>query len=167
MKRLLMLIPLVFLCCLGCQQGERVLLEPEADVEADIQAIKDIVADCNAAANASDADRVLVHYADDAVVMPANAPADIGKEVIQAKARQVYGEATPQEELVVEDVEISGDLAVARVTWSGIFTPNDGSKPWEQNGNWIWVFKKQSDGVWKVTYSIWTNETLVRPQQSE
>ena len=39
MKRLLMLIPLVLLCCLGCQQGGEV---STLDVEADIQAIKDL-----------------------------------------------------------------------------------------------------------------------------
>jgi uncharacterized protein (TIGR02246 family) len=164
MKRLLILIPLVLLCCLGCQQGEKVVT---VDVEADIQAIKDIVADCNAAANTADADRGLVHYADDAVVMPANAPADIGKEVIRTKAKQAYGEVTAQEELVVEDVKISGDLAVARVTWSGIFTRNDSGKSWKQNGNWIWVFKKQPDSVWKIIYSIWSNESLVRPPLPE
>ena len=42
MKTLLMLISLVFLCCSGCQQGERV-----ADVqdEADVETVKDVAAD--------------------------------------------------------------------------------------------------------------------------
>jgi nitrous oxide reductase accessory protein NosL len=41
MKRLLMLIPLVFLCCLGCQRGEEVTA---ADVEKDIQTMEGLQA---------------------------------------------------------------------------------------------------------------------------
>lgn len=53
MKRTLKVIPLVFLFCItiSCQQSERVLVVPKADVESDIQAIKDIVADYNVALN--------------------------------------------------------------------------------------------------------------------
>ncbi|MBN2243835.1 MAG: hypothetical protein JW793_14205 [Acidobacteria bacterium] len=42
MKRLWLVIPLVFLCCLGCQQGEE---GTAVDVEADVQAVKDMADD--------------------------------------------------------------------------------------------------------------------------
>ena len=61
MKKLLMIIPLILLFCFaaGCQQGERVPVETKADVEADIQAIKDLIAEFNAVFNTADIDKIL------------------------------------------------------------------------------------------------------------
>ena len=167
MKRLLMLIPLALLCCLGCQQGERVLVEPKADVEADIQAIKDIVAELQAANNISDVDTVMSYYADNSVVIPTNEPAVIGKDAIRDWSQQFYDSFTPKEVYVVDTVEISGRLAVARVPWSGVFTPKDGGEQRKSNGNMLWIFKRQSDESWKIAYLIWSNETLVRQTSTE
>jgi hypothetical protein len=65
MKNTFMPILLVLLPCLivGCQQGERVLLrpisEPAADVEADIQAIEDIIEQGEVGLNTGDIDRLM------------------------------------------------------------------------------------------------------------
>lgn len=167
MKRLLMLIPLVYLCCFGCQQGERVLVEPKADVKADIQEIKDIVAEFNAASDASDLDKVMSYFADNAIAIPTNEPAAIGKDVIRSWMQQFYDAVIPKEEYVVDGVEISCGMAYARITWSGTFTPKDGGEQRKSNGNWIWIFKKQPDNTWKIVYMMWSNETLVKPSQTE
>ena len=164
MKRLLMLIPLVFLCCLGCQQGEK---KAAIDVEADIHAIKNVIADFNVASDASDLARVMSYYADDAIAIPPNEPAAIGKDAIRSWMQQFYDAFIPKEEYVVDGVEISCGMAYARITWSGTFTPKDGGEQRKSNGNWIWVFKKQPDDTWKIVYMMWSNETLVKPSQTE
>jgi len=53
MKRLLILIPLVLLCCfiVGCQQGEEVASE---DAGMDVQTIRDRVAELEASTNSVD-----------------------------------------------------------------------------------------------------------------
>jgi len=158
-----MLIPLVFLCCLGCQQGERVLVESKADVEADIQAIKDTIAELNGAVNSADLYKLVSIYGDDAVRIPPNEPPSVGKAAIQQSAQQMFDNMSPREEKdVVEDIRVSGDLAVAYVKWSSLITPKTGSEPFDVNGNWILVFKRESDNSWKIIYSIWNDETLVR-----
>jgi len=159
-----MLIPLVFLCCLGCQQGEKVAA---VDNEADIKAIKDIVAELQAANNISDVDRVMSYYADNSVVIPTNEPAAIGKDAIRDWLQQFYDAFTPKEVYVVNTVEISGRLAVAHIPWSGVFTPKDGGEQRKSYGNMLLIFKKQPDESWKIAYSIWSNETLVRPTSAE
>ena len=85
MKNTFMVIPLVFLLCFifGCQQGAEVASEPKPDVEADIQAIKEAILEVEAAVNAGDTDRAMVHLADDAVLIRPNEPALIGKEAIR------------------------------------------------------------------------------------
>ena len=82
MKKLLIFIPLVFLLCIafGCQQGEEVYVGSSVDVEADIQAIKDLVADFNVAFNTGDIDKVSFCHADEAKVIPPNSPILMGKD---------------------------------------------------------------------------------------
>jgi ketosteroid isomerase-like protein len=67
----------------------------------------------------------------------------------------------------IKDVKVSDDLAVAHFTWSTTVQFKATGKSDETNGNWIMVFERQSDGSWKVIYSIWSDEGLVRPSQAE
>ena len=53
MKRLLILIPLIFLCCFGCQQGEEANEQPSADAGMDAQTIQNRVAELEAATNSA------------------------------------------------------------------------------------------------------------------
>ena len=95
MKKVLTHIIFVFLRCfaIGCQQGEKVSQKSKADVEADIQAIKDIVIEFNnAVSGAADIGKVMSLYADDAVWIPPNKPAAIGKEAIQRDEQQLHEE---------------------------------------------------------------------------
>ena len=165
MKRMLRVISLVFLCCFtfGCQQGEKAA----SDSAADIQAIKDIVADTNDAINASDIDRFMSFYADTAIEIPPNKPAQTGKEAIRSSIQQFFDEVTCQEDDVVKAVHVGGDLAVAHVVYSGVATTRDGGELREGNGNIIMVLEKQSDDSWKRTYTIWSDENLSRPIQAE
>jgi len=51
----------------------------------------------------------------------------------------------------VDDVRVSGDLAVARGTWTAEMTPKaQGVAPVNDGGSWIAVFARQSDGAWKM-----------------
>ena len=164
MNRLPMLIPLVFLCCLGCQQGE----EPASkDVEADIQAIKDIYTEWEAGANAANIDKSLSSIADDIILIPPNEPAYVGKDAFRDYFQQIFDKFTVQEKYVVEDVKVNGDLAFAHVTYSGTYTPKAGGEPNTSKGHGIDIVEKQPDGVWKSIYSIWSDESLVYPDQAE
>ena len=165
MKRVL--ISLGFLCCLmiGCQEGDRVLIEYSGEVEKDTQAIRDIVADYNASMDSSDINRIMLHYADDAIRIPPNESAVIGIEKIRNHIQQLFDEYTLQEKNTVENIIVSGDLAIAHVLWSATISPKIGGDPLDYNGNWIAAFERQSDGSWKINYSIFSNEQLVYPEQ--
>ncbi len=137
------------------------------DVEADIQAIKDIVADTNAAINTSDIEKFMSFCADDVVEIPANKPAIIGKEAFRSFSQQMMNEATLQEDDIVKTVHVSGDLAVAHILWSAIVTPKDTQEPSNAKGNMIQVFERQTEGAWKRIYTIFSDETLVFPTSAE
>ena len=164
MKKLFVVIPLVFLCCLGCQQGDRVLVEPKADVTADIHAIEEYYAELEAAANAGDIDGYLASIADDIVFIPPNEPAYFGKEAFRNYFQQIFDKFTVQEKYIVEDVKVSGDLAVAHTTYSGIYTPRGDGDPVKTNGNGTMAHTRQPDGTWKTIYMMWSNERLIYPE---
>ena len=163
MKRTLKVIALVFLFCItnSCQQGERVLVESKADVEADIQAIKNIVADYNAALNESDVARMMTIYADDAIEIRPNQPAFFGKEAIRSGKQNMFSEVNITEKDDIKSVEVSGNLAVAHFVWSANATFTESGNPANSKGNAIRIFERQTDGAWKCIYSIWSNEDLI------
>ena len=171
MKKLLMAIPLVFLLCFAfsCQQGEQIAGEPAVDVQPDIQAIKDIVQEWEDGFNAGEIDtgRGMSHFAEDAIAIRPNEPALVGKEAIRSGRKQWVEELTLQEDYVVENVHVSGHLAVVYATWSNIAIPKAGGEPTKGKGNWIIIFKKQSNGALNCIYSIYIDESLVRPTQAE
>jgi uncharacterized protein (TIGR02246 family) len=163
MKKLLMVIPLVFLLCLtfGCQQGEEVAEEPVVDVEADVEAIKKITDDFNAAINAGNIDKLVSLYTDDAVRIPPNKPALVGKEAIRSLFQEQLDQFTVQNEGVIVDLKVSGDLAFVRGSWTSINTPKTGGEPLKYNGSFVSVIQKQPEGSWKVICNIWSNEQLI------
>jgi uncharacterized protein (TIGR02246 family) len=162
-----MLIAMTLLCCLGCQQGERVLVEPKADVEADIQAIKNIVAEWEAAVNTGDTDKIMSLYANNSIRIPTNQPAIKGKEAIRSSYQQLFDKYNFQDKYLVEDVNVGGDLAVAHIIWSTVVTPKAGGEPIIANGHWIMNLKKQPDGAWNCIYTIFSDESLVKPSTTE
>ena len=167
MKRLLMLISLLFLCCFGCQQGEEV---DTVDTEADIQAIKFILAELNSAWNATDGtdiDSFMEFFAEDATDIPANEPATVGKEAIRTNIQELLKTTTFQEQDSVEDVKVSGNLAVAHVAYIASFTNKKSGESGNAEGNWLLIFENKANEGWQIIYSIFSDETLVPPTQAE
>jgi uncharacterized protein (TIGR02246 family) len=163
MKKLLMVLPLVFLLCFtfGYQQGEEVAEEPAVDVEAEKEAIKKITDDFNAAINAGNIDKLVSLYTDDAVRIPPNKPALVGKEAIRSLFQEQLDQFTVQNEGVIVDLKVSGDLAFVRGSWTSINTPKTGGEPLKYNGSFVSVIQKQPEGSWKVICNIWSNEQLI------
>ena len=164
MKRLLMIIPLIFLCCLGCQQNQNVAA---VDVEADIQAIKDIFPGLLAAFNSDDLNNYLSIYADDAVMFPPANPPSVGKQAIGLTIQQWFNEYSFQSKYEILDVDVSGTMAIAHISFDTTTTSKTGGEPEKENGNWLLIFKKQSDDTWKAIYDMWTNESLIYPDEKE
>jgi uncharacterized protein (TIGR02246 family) len=169
MKKLCMILPLIFLLCFtfSCQQGKEVAEEPVVDVEADIEAIKNVSEKWEVAYNDNDIDSLMSLYADNSVRIPANQPPVIGKEAIRNSLQQEFDLSTNQEDDVVVEAQVSGDLAFTRGTWINIVTPKAGGESHKLNGNWITILKRQPDGPWKIINEMWSDESLVSPTQSE
>lgn len=169
MKRVLFTLAItVFLCfTISCQQSEEIASKPKAEVQADIEAIKDIITGLEAAVNAGDVDKIMSSYAKDAIRIPPNEPAAIGKEAIQSRNRQELDEITAQDVYTIKDIKVSGDLAIAHYKWSSTITFKGSNKKVYPHGNYIVGLERQSDGLWKRIYNIWSDELLLLPKPPE
>ena len=169
MKKLLMVIPLVILLCFtfSCQQGEEVAEEAVVDISVDIEANKNLNDAWDEAFNAGDIDRLLSIYTDDAVMIPPNEPALIGKEEIRGNFQQIFDQFIEENDSVVVDVKIGGNLAFVRGTWKAIQTPKAGGESLNLNGNFLDINQKQPDGSWKRICGIWSCEQLIFPPQEK
>jgi uncharacterized protein (TIGR02246 family) len=169
MKKLFMVLPLVFLLCFtfGCKQAEEVAEEPVVDVEADVEALKKINEEYEATFSAGDIDKFVSLFTEDAVRFPASGPTLIGKIAIRDWLQQIYDQNTVELKQVLVDFKVSGDLAFYHGTWTTTNTPKNGGEPFKLNGNVIVIMQKQADGAWKIICNGWSNEELIRPWEKK
>jgi uncharacterized protein (TIGR02246 family) len=173
MKKLLLILPLLFLLCVtySCQKAEEVAEEAtagiEVDVAADIEAINKINEEYESAHNAGDINKFVSLFTDDAVRFPAAGPALIGKKEIGDWLPQIFDQHTVELKQVLGDLKVGGDLAFYHGTWTTTNTPKDGEEPFKLNGNVIVIMQKQADGEWKIICNGWSNEELIRPWEEK
>ncbi len=168
-----MVVPLIVLLCLtfGCQrQVKEVSEEPAVDVEADVAAIKALNDEWVQLYNAGDFDGLMsIFYTENSILMSPNESIRKGKEAIlllYQKASELDDEHVDSS--VVEDVRVSGDLAVARGTDIGTTTPKVGGESIRFNIKWVIAYERQSDGTWKCVYEIWNdNDPIPAPPEQE
>jgi len=126
---------------------------PANDAE---QAIRKADADFATNARAGNAAALAAFYADDAVLMPPNAPAFRGPEAI----RQFWGGflATGQIglDLTVDKVTQSGDLATEIGRYEITITPK-GAAPIHDKGKYI-VAWRRTGGTWKIFGDIFNSD---------
>ena len=147
---------LLVLCLPACDSAEtpsrnNALAASTADVDA-----KKLLADVMAALNAKDWAAVKQLYAPDAVmVTPESAPFK-GIEAISAEYDRLAGDPALQFKGTAGAVQVSsgGDLAYADATYKMTYTNPQTSKVDSGNGYCIWVFKRQSDGSWKIVRDV-------------
>ena len=131
----------------GCQTAPTP--EPKRDVAADTAAINALRDQYIAAVNSGDAAAVAATFDDDAVEMPPNQVAGVGKQAIQARLDAMFKEATfkgvPS---TVLETQVAGDWAYRRTSSAQTVTPKSG-KPMEQLWKGLSIFKRQPDGSWR------------------
>jgi ketosteroid isomerase-like protein len=133
---------------------------PKENVEADVAAIKATFDEWVPLYNAGDFDKVISFYAENSMQMPPNEPIRKGKEAIllgMKSARELNDEYCDSS--IIEDVRVSGDLAVVRGVDTGTSTPRSGGEPVKYNTKWLIVVERQSDGTWKWVYEMWNDNS--------
>ena len=129
---------------------------------ADEQAVRDADAAWSKAAGAKDLDKTVSFYADDAVVLPPNEAAVTTKDGIRNLWKGFLDSLTDISWKTMRvEMAKSGDMAVLIGTYE--MTMKDGTK---DKGKYCEVWKRKSDGKWKVTTDMFSSDLPATPATS-
>jgi ketosteroid isomerase-like protein len=138
--------------CSGSNARDSRAADEAAVREADVASVRAIAA--------KQIDATVSSYDEQASILMPNAPIMTGREDIRKAWEQMF--AIPGFNLAPKTTRIevarSGDLAYAQGTYE--FAANDPQgKPINDHGKFVVVWKKQTDGAWKIVADIWNSDT--------
>ena len=160
-KTLFGLAASILLWTAGCTQAPPPVIDTR---DADIKTIKDMDAAEAKDMAAKAFDKMPKYYADDAVLYTPGAPAAVGKDGIQALAKML-----PEMDLDLKfssskvDVAKSGDIGYSAGTYTQTATDPKTKKRSMEKGNYVTIYKKQTDGSWKIIQDINTPDSPPTP----
>ena len=110
------------------------------------------------AATTGDVSTLNSFYSDDAIVMPPNAKPMRGRaEVDKGNADMVTAMKVTALKLSTQDLVTSGDVVIETGTYDQTLQPKTG-KAIHDVGKYVAVWKKQSDGIWRITRLIYNSD---------
>lgn len=154
------------LLALGCSQQPPAPADTRAaDTRAaDEATIREAEIAWSNAAAAKDVNATVAYYADDGSAFPPNGPILTGKEAITKMWEGIFqapGSSVSWQPVKVE-VARSGDLGYTHGTYQ--MTMNDpAGNPVADRGKYVTVWKKQTDGSWKVMADIFNSDLPLPP----
>ena len=128
--------------------------------DSDITAIRERSATFQRLAVANDWDAWIELVADNAVYLPPNESAVVGRAAVRE-----WVDAFPHVDemtLTINDVIGEGDLAVVRGSFAMTVTGDDGVSV-ADHGKYIEVWGRQSDGAWRLVRDIWNSGRPATP----
>ena len=93
-------------------------------------------------------------FTSDAVLMPPGEPNVIGQQAIRAWHEKVWMGTKYQCSGMLDEVQVFGDWALARGTFSGVETQASGAQR-RETGKFLNMIRRQADGSWKIARAIW------------
>ncbi len=109
-------------------------------------------------------------YTDNAILMPPNHSPLEGKQAIEKYLTEIASQFQASNfQLSILEVDVQGDTAIVRGTYSANFTIPGVDAPMEDRGKTLQVWKKQADGSWKIHRDIWNSNMPIPglPQTGE
>lgn len=163
MKKLFMVIPLVFLLCLtfGCQQAEEAAEEAMAEQPVlDLAQVRQEIEAANLrfgeAARLGDATALAMLYTEDARILPPNSEMIQGREGIEAFWGGGFQMGITDIVLTTVDVLGMGDM-FCEIGKAVVSIQPEGMDAIEDMVKYLVVWKKGEDGMWRLHVDIWNS----------
>jgi ketosteroid isomerase-like protein len=123
--------------------------------QEDKKAIRNLIDELVKSLVASDLNSFVDFYAEEAVQMPPNEPATVGKESIRARINRLKGIiAFEHQDRPIKVIEGRDDLAFVWSEFRGRGKYN--GEPFTNSGDILQAFRKQKDGTWKIVCDVWS-----------
>jgi uncharacterized protein (TIGR02246 family) len=130
----------------------------KSEVKSDNEIIEDVRAAHVAALNNRDAEAWVGVFAEDAVQMPPNAPANVGKASIRSWAESFLHEFTVNFALLVTELQIAGNRAFESGGYTITLIPETGGQAIQDVGKYITIYQRLPTGSWAVARDIWNSD---------
>jgi uncharacterized protein (TIGR02246 family) len=149
----------------ACNQAPPPATAPPDTRDADAKAISDDESQWNKDWASKDADKILSHYADDAVLMAPGVEPAKGREAIKSGLSGMVSDKALSLTFKASKVDVarSGDMAVLQGDYQMTFTDPATHKVTNDHGTYVTTYRKQPDGSWKVVNDIATSAVLSAP----
>ena len=135
---------------------------PEVNAPADIAAVSALRNAFVKAFNTGDADALGNGYTTDAISNGNHQPTEAGRAAIVAANKAVFSQMTTTIELTAEDTKTMGTSGYDRGRFKFTMTPKAGGPAIVDEGRYLVLLQKGTDGAWKVSYDI-NNSSLPMP----
>lgn len=106
--------------------------------------------------NQRDAEQLVSFYAEDAVMLPPNAPAAIGAAAIRELVKKMFSIGVCDLRIQQKQVEYTGPLAVeiAAYTWK---IPSGKNAVRNEAGRLVTTWRRAANGEFQITISVWSD----------
>lgn len=126
---------------------------------ADEVALRKLDDEWSKAAGASDVEKTVSYYTDDALVMPPNSPVLQGKDAARGMWKAMFSVPGYGGGWTATKVEVSRSGDMGWVTGNYEITETDASgKPMTDKGKYLEIWKKQADGSWKCVADMFNTD---------
>jgi len=128
--------------------------------DEDVASIRSLATSYAQAYMAKDVEAVAAVYADDALEMPPDIPANAGKAAIRSMYEGAFGAAPDMGMMTLTPIEIDGmdGLAYDRGTWSWTGVMPGMTEAVTMTGKYVAIVRRQEDGAWLWTDVIWNGD---------
>jgi uncharacterized protein (TIGR02246 family) len=134
--------------------------KPPDTHDADVKALQDNEAQWNADYASKDLEKIVAHYADDAVLMTPGGPPSAGKDAIHTSLKQMV--ADPALSLKFQPSRVivasSGDIAFTQGSYTLTITDPATKQVINDHGSYVTTYRKQPDGAWIAVADIASSE---------
>ena len=146
------LLGLAAICLAGCGQTDT--------RTADIQALKDNEVRWNQEYAAKDTEKILAHYADNAILMGPGMPSADGTSAIRKLITDMVADPNLSLKFQSSRVEVSksGDIGYTQGTYQMTMTDPASKQVIHDHGSYVTTYSKQADGAWKAVADIASSE---------
>ena len=90
--------------------------------------------------------------------IPPNQAQRMGRDAAHEFWRQGFAAAKTVFSTRDHNLAVVGDLAIDRFSWDMQISPHDETSTLEDSGGCVWIWRRDSDGAWRVQTAIWNSD---------
>jgi ketosteroid isomerase-like protein len=153
----IVLVVLLGVLAIGCDESEHAS-EVMPETGENIDEVRAVIEAHNANLEQwyaeGDIDKAAMVFAEDTWQMPPNAEPLVGRQAYADFWREVTGWGTWQFKLDMQDLVVSGSIAVERGKYELEFAPNDDAPipAFEDRGNYVVYWRRDTDDEWRIVW---------------